>query len=430
MATFKFTDQNTGAEIKLEAADEAAAQKLMASAPPDALERAISASNPKAGLTPRDITAILGGQGYKAETSSALERGAIGVGDRMASYGRGAQQLLPDSVQKGLGLKSDEQLGKDEANARELFQQVASDGFGAAQIGQVLPDVLAFAGGGSVAVGLKTLVAAGGLTGAAIGALKGATSDKERVAEATVSGLLGAAGPLLGIGTTTLLTKSLATSRAAVNILGAIAARAKGSTQAAVTDVSRALSSFSVAENAANNAAKAAAEAGQHAPGVRTAAVLATRAQNELAKIIGAMEGDPAAAVARNVAMDAYNKAFTTTGGQVAFNPATAWNRLAPLLPRNLTKLGAVGDKLAAYRGFMKTLASVDDANPAAVKSALSAVFSNPEAEAYAKAIERSTNPQVKSLLLDKLAKMGELAATGGLPVAAADASGVAQDRP
>lgn len=421
MAVHEFTD-SSGATIKLEAKNRDEAYRLLTTADPAQVERAIRLSE-KGGLTPQDVTALFGGQGYKADAkgmtlrplgldtginlNEGVAEGLVGAGRTFESWGHGAQQIVGDAA-----VEAD--VAKNEAAARALFQQLDDEGVGAEDIGQALPAVIAAFGGGVVGAGWKALMATGAATGAALGAIEGTAEGESRGINAAIGGVLGAAAPLLGM-TPGLIKSAVGSgatmSKAAVNWLGTLVATAKGNAQTAIFTTSRALSAVNAANNQAQAALSAAHKAGNVGPGVRTAALLAQRAQDQLAKIIAGMRGKPANEVAFNMANDAFEAGFSAKTGQLVFNPAAARNALARVLPRDVKKLGEVGEQLMIYKQFLRAVENVDDLSPDTIRAAARWIMDDPAAETLVKTIQDTLDPAVKRSLINQLTRQAGLVA-------------------
>lgn len=414
----EFKDPSTGESIKLTGRTREEALALLRNADPAMVERALRVGA-KGGLTPQDITAMLGGQGYKADASGMTLRpvgldtgiklnetvaeGLVGAGRTFESWGHGAQQIVGDAA-----VEAD--VAKNEAAARALFQQLDDEGVGAEDVGQALPVVITAFGGGSLGAGWKALMATGAATGAALGAIEGTTEDESRGLNTALGGVLGAAAPLLGMVPKALKSavgSGATMSKAAVNWLGTLVATAKGNAQTAIFTTSRALSAVSAASNQAQAALAAAQKTGNVGPGVRTAALLAQRAQDQLGKIIAGIRGKPANEVAYNMANEAFEAGFSAETGKLIFNPAAARNALARIMPRDVKKLGPVGEQLMIYKQFLRAVENVDDLAPDTIRNAARWIMDDPAAESLVKTIQDTLDPAVKRSLINQIVRQG-----------------------
>lgn len=424
----EFTD-DTGVKIKIAGRTRQEALNLLRNADPAMVERALRVSE-KGGLTPQDVTAMLGGQGYKGDAKGMTLRpggfdtgvglnetaaeGLVGAGRTFDAWGTGAQQLLPDVVKETLGVQSDAELAAEEQTARSLFQQLDNEGFGAEDIGQALPQVLAFMGGGSIGAGWKALMARGGLTGAAEAGLNATAEGESRASNTAIGAVVGAAAPLLGMVPSQLAGLVGSSGKAAVNWLGTLVASSKGNLQTAIFTTSRAMSAANAAANQARAAAQAAAKSGMDAPGVRTAQLIAQRAQSTMGKIIAGMHGAQADNVAYQAANEAFEAGFDASSGVLKFNPAAAATALARIYPRNVKEFGEVGRQLMVYKQFVNAMQGVDDLDPATIKNAASWIMAEPDAASLVKTVQDTIDPAVKRSLIHSLIRSSAFGTAAG----------------
>ncbi|OGT57391.1 MAG: hypothetical protein A3E01_07120 [Gammaproteobacteria bacterium RIFCSPHIGHO2_12_FULL_63_22] len=425
MGVHAFTD-DSGATIKIEGRNRQEALALLRSADPAVVERALRVSE-KGGLTPQDVTAMLGGQGYKADASGmklragipgvgsvnlgvplneGVAEGLVGAGRTFESWGTGAKQIIGGTEAELAG-------ARHEASARALFSQLDDEGFGAEDIGEALPTVLAAFGGGSLGAGWKALMARGALTGAATEGVKATTEAESRALNTSVGATVGAVTGLLSLAPGALksaIGSGTTTAKAAVNWMGTLVATAKGNAQTAIFTTSRALSATTAAANQANTALLAAKRAGVVGPGVRTAAVLAQRAQDALGKIIAGMHGKPANQVAYHAANEAFEAGFDATSGVLQFNAAAARNALSRIMPRNVKDFGPVGTQLMLYKQFLRAVENVDDLSPDTIRAAARWIMDDPAAATLVKTVQDTIDPAVKRSLIQSLVRSSSFA--------------------
>ncbi len=237
--TFTIADE-AGNSFDIEANSPEEAQAFVARGDAKTVERAFNQK--KLGLSPADTAALFAGKtngvfegGNVADTGGKFDRAMIGAGRTFNSWKTGVQQMLPEKARKAIGLEDDATLAKHEQAARDLFGQLDNQGIGMEDLGQALPSVLAFAGGGSVGLGWKAFALAsarGGATGALSGAIQGTTKEGERATNAEIGALAGALGPAIGVGTASLVKAASQTGRAGMSWLGSILSFSKGKPEA------------------------------------------------------------------------------------------------------------------------------------------------------------------------------------------------------
>jgi hypothetical protein len=285
-------------------------------------------------------------------------------------------------------------------------------------------------GGGTAGAGIKVLQtgvkgAAGraalqALTGAATGAATASVSNEERVTNTAFGGVLGAIAPMLGFGAEAFKGTLRGGAKGIVNVLGSILQAGKGNAQGVIYNLSHAVSATGRAKVLTRAAAEAAEAAGKEAPGTRMAAVLATRAHETLATIVGQTRGQPALQVAHKLASDALEQGFSVVDDAIKWTPANTYRALATYSSKELAKFGEVGKQLSMYRNLSRNLLGVEDIDPEMVKRSFAAL-GTPAAETQRliDLIGETADVEVKKSLLSILSS-GIPRATGNVAGGAA----------
>jgi hypothetical protein len=396
-------------EAALAALNQASEQEIR-----QAARQSLEARASRTDLSPEDIDAILGEGGHKAGGTGALNTLAIGAGRTMTNRARGMLQLarsaLPTEVADNIGIPSTATMQADEEQARELFAQI-DEGVGLEDVGEAIPEMVAFFGLGAAGLGLKAITA-GSTIGATSGLLAatGEAGGTERAFNTTAGAVSGALAPLLGA-SAAQVGRWVKSVPGALNTGMAVLAAAKGNAPTAVFAATRASTRAAAVRNSAEHAVQAARAAGESTKNAATVRVLADQAQDRLGTLIGQMRGRHAENAAFQAANDAFEEGFDAATG--AFNPQAVVNRLARFTPADLRRMGAAGRRLQDYRAWAKDLIDVDDADPQQVQQALTGMFESERARELARAMGRAQNPEAKRQLLGTMARIGGAIAGG-----------------
>jgi len=120
------------------------------------------------------------------EDMSGLDRFLVGAGRTFTETTRGVQQTWHEARGNKERVR---QLQKEEANARETFDLLDSEGLGWEDLGQLAPELVAFIGTGGQSSLLNL-----GVRGAALGASKATVEGEDRNLNAIMSGVFAAGG--------------------------------------------------------------------------------------------------------------------------------------------------------------------------------------------------------------------------------------------
>ena len=430
MAQFTFVLPDFGnTPITIDAEDRDAAVGMLQSASEDQILEAardsLETRMNRTGLSQEDVEAILfnataardqkgtvghaaGGRGGRF---SFIDAGLIGAGRTITSKSRGAMQImrnrLPTSVADRIRLPSVEQLEEVEAEHRRLFEQI-DKGIGMEDVGEILPEALAFFGGGAASVGWKAL-AAGSAVGASLGALGATTEDESRAFNSFAGATAGALAPALGTTAKTLADLIKAGGGAMANGAAALVAAGQGNAQSTAFALSRMFSRMGAVQGSAERAVAASRAAGETSAGAATMRTLAGRAEEHLGRIIGTMDGEAADSFVSDMANQAFETGFKMAqDGSVTFNPRAVVNSLARVSRREMIEvMGSPGRRLNDFRNWAKTLIDLDDLDAQAVQTAYEAYWSSSEARAMAQAMQRATNPETRKSLLGQMFVIG-----------------------
>lgn len=429
------------------------------------VRQAAKQRQPRTGLSDEDIEAIVGSlsprergeaffpQGaYAPETEGPGERFLIGAGQQMMHHTRGAAQLVNDAVEtfdpsgqlsKQLGLEGSQKLAEDEAEARQMFNMLDSQGIGAEDAGQIVAESLAFLGGGSLALGKRALL--GTAQGVLAGATAGRTSNESLAANTTISGAFGLVGQTFIGGLKGMLGLTRKSGAAVGNTISMMAAASRGNGFL----FGSALGRFHMANNyAAKQLGAQAARATQRSPDQVAAAALARKARDVAGEIISNLKpryqhhaAEAAAKKAfqaaiqnaqrvRGAAQTAQRQGFPVSQeGVQQFLPSKFVAELSSISDSQMRKLGPYGNRLIDFRNFARAIEDMDGISPQQVLNAIENIAENPEARRMITALQQAKTPRVRHSILARIATAGvtvPVRMTAGAP-AAAGVAGAAQ---
>lgn len=410
--------------------DEEAVQKvvdMLETAPEVFTERArrLGLTDSQGNVSEDDLEALriqheMGDRGLRGRVRAGEAAGGggnrflVGAGHTFLDRFRGARQILAGAIGDEETVKM---LAELDAEEQELFDQLDKDGFGAEDIGQLAPDLLAFlipgaAGAqltraGVAAAGAGTGVIPTAITGALMGASQVKAAEDMTLSETGLDALMGAAGAVVlplagavGSGVGRLLKRLPAGG--SIRLSPRIWARFHG--------LNRGQTTANIIEDGLTQAGEGVS------PGMQT---LGRAALDKVQEVIRSLPTTAQKGLKDQAAMGVVRKALseateTLSNGRNIFNPGR-WERAMSELSG---KLGSVfsGTQHTQMLGSVNILARemqkiADDVTPELAEAASAALLAAPaRAKPIIEAIARAQAPEVKRSLMSYLADIGLLA--------------------
>ena len=402
MAKFTFQARQYGnTPITIEAESREAAEARLRSASPEqvrkAAEQSLRSRQSRTGISDEDISALLGGQGYTAETSGPIERARIGAGRSLTGVARGAQQRYHEM--RGNPERSEE-LARTEENERETFGQLDNQGVGAEDLGQFIGDAAMFLGGGSAKVGWQLLNY--GLRGTVFGGAQATTKQENPMVNALVGGATG----LVGTATAAALGKLVKVGGEGMfNMLGMLTAASQRNGMGLAISGSHFMQSVSRGRTSAMSRIRADRIAGRPIdPGVAAAAATSEQAVTQMTRVIGQLRGADVDKFVIETARGALRQGMDPKSGLI--NPRVMWRELGILRPAELNAMGPAGSHLLQLRNAFGYMARLDNWDKPLVQQAVQGIVSDPTASrALTTALMRAGSKGARETILRALGR-------------------------
>lgn len=334
------------------------------------------------GLSEADLAAIQAQErgedpGVRIEPMSTFEELLVGAGRSFTTAIRGGRQLFNRATGDEEELA---QLQAIESDERELFRALDEQGIGAEDIGQLVPDLVAFLGSG----GLLSLAA----RGAVLGGVQATGEDEglgDRSLNALVSGTLSAAGPLAARAVRAPFRAGTRLAASAFSAARGLATRTGGFS----ASLGRTVVDSARAQASTNPAIQKLGRAGF----------------DKASQLIQQMNARGKRGVAGEAANAALQKSIRQVNGQNVVDFAAFNEQLAHLgrseLNRRLGK--TFGARLDDLRNTFDEIATLDVLSPTQAQAVLSNLMTNAEARSLATALRRSSTDTAKRAALRRL---------------------------
>lgn len=345
------------------------------------------------------------GKNYAVEGMGTAEKVAVGAGRTLTRLGRGVQQRLsagdPNSPVYGLDFTGEGLLPSvtretaaqsqgRERSERETFSMLdnSSRGIGAEDIGELLPELIAFIGTG----GIGGLAARGAMLGAADATVEGESVTKNALIGGVAAGVGGAVGKGAAAGLARMFKPGATFSGASAQGLASLMKSIKDPAKAAGTAARKVAEAFRQADVLDSSASKALREVGD-------------QAYNQTRTLVQQMNAVGRQSVFRENVNSIFKNAIkTSTDGRIQFKPDAFVKELEQYSRGRLVKeLGKnIGPRLDNIRTTFREVGKLKDLGHEEAVAVLKGLFDDPTSQALSRQLGKEPTKKMADLLVER----------------------------